>query len=217
MTFQRCEVALTGEPARCRHCSNEQLAKRVAEHDDSAFDCLYRRFEGQIGSFIRKQIRDQTHVEDILQEVFMRVYKSASGFDASRKFSSWLYKIALNEVKRYWERSSKLPAYSLNTPIGSADSNLEAEDFLEDPRTAPEDLAAEDLFSRDLKNLIDRLPPKQKTVVLLRVDHELTFEEISEICECPLSTVLSRMRYAIQKLRQWMGIEDQQPTPHKQP
>ena len=44
--------------------------------------------------------------------------------------------------------------------------------------------------------------------MILRVDNELTFEEISEICDCPLSTVLSRMRYAIQKLRLWMGVED---------
>lgn len=210
MAINRCEVVITGEPARCRHCSDEQLAKRLASGDETAFDCLYRRYNRQISAFVRKHVSENQYMEDITQEVFMRVYKSIASFDVSKRFSSWVYKIALNEVKRHWKRSSKHQAYSLDTPINEYSDDREQKELIKDTRTPPEDLVAEDLFSRDLKTLIDRLPPKQKTVVILRVDNELTFEEISEICDCPLSTVLSRMRYAIQKLRTWLGVEDQE-------
>lgn len=209
MSINRCAVVATGEPAKCRHCSDEQLAKRLAGGDETAFDCLYRRYNRQISSFVRKQVSENQYVEDITQEVFMRVYKSIASFDVTKRFSSWTYKIALNEVKRHWKRSSKHQTYSLDTPVNEYSDDREQKELIKDTRIAPEDLVAEDLFSRDLKVLIDRLPPKQKTVVILRVDNELTFEEISEICECPLSTVLSRMRYAIQKLRNWLGVEEE--------
>ena len=200
---------MTNEPARCRHCTDEQLAKRLAQGDDTAFDCLYRRYNRQIRNFVRKQVSESEYVEDIAQEVFMRVFKSIASFDTSKRFSSWVYKIALNEVKRHWKRSIKHQAYSLDTSVNEDSDNREQKELVADQRAVPEDLAIEDLFSRDLKTLIDRLPPKQKTVVILRVDNELTFEEIAEICECPLSTVLSRMRYAVQKLRNWLGVDEQ--------
>ena len=107
MAITRCQVVATGEPANCSHCTDEQLAKRLSNGDGTAFDCLYRRYNRQISSFIRKQVTENQHVEDITQEVFMRVYKSIASFDVDKRFSSWIYKIALNEVKRHWKRSSK--------------------------------------------------------------------------------------------------------------
>jgi len=216
MATQRCEVVNHNEPARCRHCTDEQLAKRLAQGDDTAFDCLYRRYNRQISNFIRKHVSEAEYVEDIIQEVFMRVFKSIASFDTSKRFSSWVYKIALNEVKRHWKRSIKQQAYSLDTSVNNETDGRDQKDMVADTRITPDDLAVGDLFSRDLKTLIDRLPPKQRTVVILRVDNELTFEEIAEICECPLSTVLSRMRYAIQKLRNWLGVEEEEAAAAKQ-
>ena len=138
----------------------------------------------------------------------MQVFKSAKNFDPEKKFSSWVYKIALNEVKRHWKKSAAKQTFSLNTPVGDEGSDSERQDFIEDFRDLPENVLERENFSETLKVLIDRLPEKQRTVVILKIYHELTFEEIAEICECPLSTVLSRMRYAVNKLRRWLGVEE---------
>lgn len=188
--------------------TDEELVGQLAAGDHAAFNEIFERYNRQIYNFINKQVGERESVEDLVQEVFMRVYKSARNFDTNKKFSSWVYKIALNEVKRHWKRTSAKQTYSLNQPLGNEANDAERGDFVEDERVIPADMTEQDLFSRNLRQMIDKLPEKQRTVVLLKVYHELTFEEIAEICDCPLSTVLSRMRYAVNKLRRWLGIED---------
>lgn len=187
--------------------TDEQLVGQIAAGDTRAFDAIFERYYQQIYNFSKKQLSAKESVEDVVQEIFLRVFKSAKNFDTERKFSSWLYRIALNEIKRFWKRSSARQSYSLNTPLGDEVGDGERQDYLADERVQAAELAESDLFSRDLRKLIDRLPEKQKTVVLLKVYQGLTFEQISEICECPLSTVLSRMRYAVTKLRRWLGLD----------
>jgi RNA polymerase sigma-70 factor, ECF subfamily len=207
---QVSEVELTAAKAgkAPRRPTDEELVGRLAAGDSAAFNVIFDRYHKPIYNFIKKQVAERESVEDLAQEVFMRVFKSAKNFDVEKKFSSWIYKIALNEVKRHWKRTGSRQTFSLNVPVGDEGGDSERGDFLEDQRIAPEANTEQQLFSRDLKTLIDRLPEKQKTVVLLKVYNELTFEEIAEICECPLSTVLSRMRYAVSKLRRWLGIEE---------
>jgi RNA polymerase sigma-70 factor (ECF subfamily) len=188
--------------------TDEELVGQLAAGDKQAFNEVFERYHRQIYNFINKQVNDRESVEDLAQEVFMRVFKSARNFDVEKKFTSWLYKIALNEVKRHWKRTGARQTFSLNTPVGQDSGDAERGEFIEDHRVVPAQEAESDLFSRNLRQLIDRLPEKQRTVVLLKVYQELTFEEIAEICDCPLSTVLSRMRYAINKLRRWMGVEE---------
>lgn len=195
------------ETGRLTDLSDEQLVGLIARGDTRAFDTVFERYHQQIYNFAKKQITARESVEDVVQEIFLRVFKSARNFDTERKFSSWLYRIALNEIKRYWKRSNARQSYSLNAPLGDETGDAERQDYLPDERMGAEELAQSDLFSRDLRHLIDRLPEKQKTVVLLKVYQELTFEQIAEICECPLSTVLSRMRYAVSKLRRWLGLD----------
>jgi RNA polymerase sigma-70 factor (ECF subfamily) len=195
-------------PPLLSELTDEQLIGRVAEGDTQAFDAVFERYHNQIYNFIKRQVADRESIEDLVQEIFLRVFKSARNFDVTKKFSSWLYKIALNEIKRYWKRSAARQTYSLNDPLGDESGDGERIDNLEDERASVAELAEGELFSRDLKTLIDRLPEKQRIVVILKVYQELTFEEIAEICECPLSTVLSRMRYAVTKLRRWLGLDE---------
>jgi len=189
--------------------SDEELVGRLAAGDHAAFNEVFERYHRQIYNFIKKQVAERESVEDLAQEVFLRVFKSAKNFDVEKKFSSWIYKIALNEVKRHWKRTGARQTFSLNAPLGEDKSDFERADLIEDERILPDSATEQALFSQNLRTLIDRLPEKQKTVVLLKVYQELTFEEIAEICDCPLSTVLSRMRYAVNKLRRWLGIGEE--------
>jgi RNA polymerase sigma factor (sigma-70 family) len=196
------------KPQVSERISDELLVAAIPTGDMRAFDEVFDRYHHQIYNFVKKQVADHESIEDLVQEVFLRVFKSSRNFDPTKKFSSWIYKIALNEVKRHWKRTASRQTFSLNAPLGEESSDGERGDILEDGRAQPAEVAETELFSEQLKLLIDKLPEKQKTVVVLKIYHDLTFEEIAEICDCPLSTVLSRMRYAVSKLRRWLGIED---------
>lgn len=202
------EAKLSTGGRKARVPSDELLLVEIAAGNQLAFNEIFDRYSKQIYNFINKQVVEHESVEDLVQEVFLRVYKSARNFDPEKKFSSWIYKIALNEVKRHWKRAAARQTYSLNQPLGDEGGDSERADLIRDERDTPDLTTEKVMFSKDLRELIDRLPEKQKTVVLLKVYNELTFEEIAEICDCPLSTVLSRMRYAVSKLRRWLGIDD---------
>jgi len=202
------KVSPVGAPDVAVRVPDEMLIGELAFGDVSCFDEIFERYHQQIYNFIKKQVNDHESVEDLVQEVFLRVYKSAKNFDVTKKFSSWVYKIALNEVKRHWKRTGSRQTFSLNAPLGDEGGESERGDLLEDQRVTPDVVTETELFSKNLKLLIDQLPEKQKVVVVLKIYNDLTFEEIAEICDCPLSTVLSRMRYAVSKLRRWLGIEE---------
>ncbi len=187
---------------------DEELYAEVAKGNKNAFDELFNRYQNQIYNFIKKQVSDQETAEDITQEVFLRLYKAAKNFDPSRQFSSYLYKIAVNEIRRYYQKTAGEQAYSLNEPIFDSDDTRERGETLADEKSSPEQELYDRLNSTSLQSLINRLPPEQKMVVLLKVYRGLTFEEIARVMDKPLSTVLSRMRYAVQKLRNWMLIDE---------
>jgi len=184
--------------------TDEQLVELVAQGDRDAFDEVYERYSKQLYNFVKKQVQNQEASEDITQEVFLRLFRSATRFDPSRQLSSYLYKIAVNEVRRYYQKLAGKPVSSLNEPVGDGNDGRERGDVLAAETSAAEPAAQDRLTTGYLQGLIDRLPREQKEVVLLKVYRERTFEEIAEIVDAPLSTVLSRMRYAIQKLRRWM-------------
>lgn len=191
--------------------SDEQLAELVVQGNRDAFDEIYERHSKQIYNFVKKQVQSQEAAEDITQDVFLRLFRAAAHFDRTRQLSSYLYKIAVNEVRRYYHRLSRQQVSSLNEPVRSHEDSRERGDIVAAATTTKSDTGQGDLTTGYLQGLINRLPPEQKEVVLLKVYRELTFEEIAWIVNAPLSTVLSRMRYAIQKLRRWMeeqGIEE---------
>ncbi len=193
---------------RAKGVTDEELYLLVGKGERKSFDILFERFQSQIYNFVKKQVRDQETAEDITQEVFLRLFKAAKNFDPSKKFSSYLYKIAVNEIRRHYQRIAGEQAYSLNEPLTDYDDTRERGEIVADENASPEEGLYRRLNSAYLQSLIDKLPPEQRMVVLLKVYQGLTFEEIARIMDKPLSTVLSRMRYAVQKLRKWMIYEE---------
>ncbi len=193
---------------RAKGVTDEELYLLVGKGERKSFDILFERFQSQIYNFVKKQVRDQETAEDITQEVFLRLFKAAKNFDPSKKFSSYLYKIAVNEIRRHYQRIAGEQAYSLNEPLTDYDDTRERGEIVADENASTEEGLYRRLNSAYLQSLIDKLPPEQRMVVLLKVYQGLTFEEIARIMDKPLSTVLSRMRYAVQKLRKWMIYEE---------
>ncbi len=187
--------------------SDEELMSLLAHGDRGAFDELFNRYYQQIYNYVRRSVPSLEAAEDVTQEIFLRVIKSAKRFDPERKFQSWIYKIASNEIKRYLKRAKLRQAISLNDPIGDEEDGAERGDFLISAHETPEEYAERQALSAELRRAIRSLPEKQREVVILKIFHGLTFQEIADIVEAPLSTVLSRMRYAMDKLRRHFGVD----------
>jgi RNA polymerase sigma-70 factor (ECF subfamily) len=190
--------------------SDEELMFEVGRLNVEAYDVLVDRYHQQVYNFVKKNVFDEEIAHDITQEILLRVYKSAKSFDVSKKFSSWMYKIAVNEIRRHFKKTAQAKVVSINEPMQDGNNTAEKGDFISDDKPGPEQAVATELMQENIRKLIKLLPDKQRIVVTLKVYQGLTFEEIASILDCPLSTVLSRMRYAVKKLRDYFepGVTD---------
>lgn len=183
--------------------SDEELTKMVVKGDNKAFDELYNRYKNQVYRFIKKQLTKEAS-EDIVQNVFLRLFKGIKNFNPDKKFSTYLYTIAVNETKRFLK--ILMGENPLIEPL--EENGYQFKSILDSCSDTPENYAYKNSEKIKFKDFIDKLPRNQRMVIILKVYHDLTFEDISKIIGIPISTALSRMRYGLQKLRNYMEKED---------
>lgn len=182
--------------------ADELLLQAYRAGDVRAFERLVARYEKPIWNFIRRYVRDAATAEDLLQEVFLRVVKSADEWRGAAKFSTWLYTIARNLTIDQARRAVHRNAASLDAERNVGESKTTT---LHD-RIASTDRRADQIVGdREVKRRIDdavaALPPDQREVFLMREVMEMPFAEIAAAVGASEPTVKSRMRYALEKLR----------------
>ena len=133
---------------------------------------------------------------DVCQETFLRAYRALGGFRGQAKFSSWLYRIALN-LCRDWVRRER------RTPVVQAPDDVDLLDLAatREPSESIEELVARKDLSRSVERAMKRLPDEQRTAIILKEYHGLTFQEIADLVGCPLSTVKTRLYQGLTVLR----------------
>jgi RNA polymerase sigma-70 factor (ECF subfamily) len=183
--------------------SDEALMSAYRAGDARAFERLVARHEKPIWNFLRRSVRDAATAEDLLQEVFLRVVKSADEWKGTAKFSTWVYTIARNLCVDQARRAVHRRADSLDGAARNAEPEATATLHDRIPSAdAPADAVAAD---RQAKARIDRaiaaLPDEQREVFLMREVMEMPFAEIATAVGASEPTVKSRMRYALEKLR----------------
>ena len=159
--------------------TDEALAERLATGDEIALRELLRRYEGPLAAFLYRQTGGRD-VEDLYQETWLRVVRHAAAFDSSRRFSTWLFQIAVN-LCRDWHRRPPPEAHPPGNEVGVA--GLE--------RTEA---------ALDAAQLLARLPPGQREVVILRYYQDLSENDVATILDIPRGTVKSRLHQAIARL-----------------
>ena len=142
--------------------------------------------------FLLRQLRDQATADELFQDVWQRVIAARAGWKPEAAFSTWLFRIAHNRLADHWRAASYRPP-------APADAEERAA-RIPDPDT-PERTLSEFEQRRQLQLALDTLPAEQREVLLLRLEQELTLEEIGEITGVGRETVKSRLRYAMDKLR----------------
>lgn len=177
--------------------SDEALMLAYGAGDAAAFEQLYARHRGRLYRYLLRQLRDNTLADEVFQDVWQRVISARMGWTNSSEsadagFATWLYTIAHHRLGDHW-RSLK------HRPAAPADAD-ERTALVADPDT-PERVLSEFERRRQLQLALDDLPEEQREVLLLRLEQELTLEEIAEVTGVGRETVKSRLRYAMDKLR----------------
>jgi len=173
----------------------------VKQGDVSAFEQLVEKYKQPVLNLVYRMLRDLTEAEDIAQNVFVQVHKSASRYEVSSKFSTWLFTIARNLSLNEIRRRSRHPAESMDAP--HPDNEDQPWHQFEDKKTftPPESLLHGELENKVLEAIAE-LPENQKTALLLCRQGELSYEEIAEVVGTSLSATKSLIHRARETLKQ---------------
>lgn len=182
--------------------ADEKLMARFQKGRLRAFEILFGRHRDGIFRFLLRFTRNRETAEDLLQEVFLRVVAKKDSFQQRSKFTTWLYTIARNLCIDHLRKMRHRNAASLDQPCRpGAESEVTLMDRI-DSKAVPPDRKAHQIDLRQrIARAVEELRPEQREVFLMREESGLPFDEIATIVDAPLNTVKSRMRYALQNLK----------------
>lgn len=178
--------------------------------DAGAFDALLARHRRPLFSFLARLTGNVTVAEDLFQDVCERIVKQAPRYKTKAKFTTWMYTIARNRSYDYFRRQKFRRADSLSRPIGGGADGQPTElgDLLPSGEAGPDTLAHHAATRAAIETCVAQLDPVQREVFLLRQVQGLPFDEVARVTGANLSTVKSRMRYALQHLRRMLTEAD---------
>ena len=180
--------------------SDQQLVDRVRAGDKNAFNFLVLRYQNRVAALVARFIKDHQEVEDVTQEAFIKAYRALHLFRADSAFYTWLYRIAVNTAKNTLvARGRRPPASDLDA--GEAEL-VDIGSPLRDHET-PEGSLATAALKEAVEKAIEELPEDLRTAFTLREFSGLSYEDITEVMNCPVGTVRSRIfraREAIDKV-----------------
>jgi RNA polymerase sigma-70 factor, ECF subfamily len=180
--------------------TDAELIRAYADGDEGAFETLVLRYVGPIYRFSFRLVRDAHNAEDLTQETFIKVWKNLSRFDPSKSFKAWIFAIARNTAIDAIRKKDPITFSAMERDDDGAESGRLQID-VEDPRPLPDEIAARAEDAGIIDAMLDTLPPKQRSVILLHDGEELTFQEIADAAKEPLNTVKSRYRRGVEALK----------------
>jgi len=177
--------------------TDEELVASATAGDLDSFNQLVSRWERPIYALAYRTLGRDEDARDVVQEAFMRAYRGLRGFKGEAKFSSWLYRITLNLCRDWMRRERRAPIVSVPEGVDP----LELADDRASPAESVEDLVARREMSAAVARAMHELPEDQRQAIMLKEYHGLTFQEIADQLNCPLSTVKTRLYQGLSVLR----------------
>ncbi len=162
------------------------LIDKAIKGDQSAYERLMKKYYKLVNNLIYRMIYNKDDVEDLTQEAFIKAFNSLEKFDHQFAFSTWLYKIASNNCIDYL-RKKKLNTISIDKEFDNEDEDLRFE--IPDNDYKPDRNILESEKTKILTDAINSLPEKYKSVILLRHQDDMEYEEIAKKLKLPLGTV----------------------------
>jgi RNA polymerase sigma-70 factor (ECF subfamily) len=179
--------------------TDEALMQRFQDGDRDAFEVLYQRYKAPIFTFLVRQYTSKDNANEITQETFIRVIRSAASFRHGSKFATWIFTISRNLAIDFLRKAKHRSHASLDQPIG--DNGPTLGERLPGNSPNPDKASAQSTLRDDIAQALSNLPDDQREVFLLREYHGLPFREIATVVNAKEGTAKSRMRYALKTLR----------------
>jgi RNA polymerase sigma-70 factor (ECF subfamily) len=193
--------------------TDEELVEACQSGEASAFDVLVARWEDRIRGAAFRFLGSEEEARDVAQEAFLKAYRSLGGFKREARFSSWLYQIATNLCRDRLRRRKTRATVSIEEVEEKGAVMVEARPGAHD-RLLQMDLA------RAVRRAVEALPDEQREVVILKEYQELTFLEIAQTLDVPVSTVKTRLYRGLGQLRRRLereGLRGPAPVPAPAP
>lgn len=170
--------------------SNEDLMERFQEGEEESFNILVKRFKDRLHNFLYRYTHNHQDCEDLVQETFLRVYRSRDSYERIAKFSTWMYTIALNLARSLYKKKKKKTLVTIHEDESDPDDR---EIELEDDNILADDILHEKMCMNELEKALGELNENFREVVLLRDIQQLSYDEVAEITDLPMGTVKSRI------------------------
>src|SRR6266446_8655464 len=177
------------------------LMLRVKQGDSGAFAQLVDKYKRPVINLLHRTLRDATEAEDVAQNVFVQVYKSAHRYRASAKFSTWLFTIARNLCLNEIRRRSRHRAESLDAPHPEQ-VDRPGHQFEDAKGFSPPDALLHEELEQKIQMALSELPDNQRIAILLCRQDELSYEDIARVLGCSLSATKSLIHRGRETLKQ---------------
>ena len=187
-----------------RQADDSAIVSAFLNGEERAFSELVERYQTRLLNFIYRTIGDREKAEDLVQEVFIRVYRHIHRFDRSKKFSTWVYTIASNLAKNELRNRSRNPLVlfqAITKNWQDEERPLQFEDF----GNRPDDLYHKRDIREKVEEAVEKLPEHHRNVFVLRELEGKSYEEIAEITNTNLGTVKSRLNRARNSFAEIIG------------
>jgi RNA polymerase sigma factor (sigma-70 family) len=186
------------QKGRFSDLSDEEVMALVQADDEAAFEELVERYQNRLMTFIARFLGRGPHVQDILQETFIRVWRHRNNYKTVAKFSTWVYTIASNLSKTELRRLKIRRTVPIKT--GGEDFEEDGVDVI-DPSSQTDDEARRSEIKEVVLREIERLPDVYRQAIVLRDLQDKSYEDIGEILSVPVGTVKSRVNRGRSRLR----------------
>lgn len=170
--------------------SDEDLMEYFQSGYEEAFNLLVTRFKDRLHNFLYRYTHNHQDCEDLVQETFLRVYRSKHSYERIAKFSTWMYTIALNLAKSLYKKKQRMTTVTIHEDESDPDDRPMK---LEDTNILQDDSLHEKMCMNELEHALMELSEDFREVVVLRDIQQLAYDEIAEITDLPMGTVKSRI------------------------
>ncbi len=182
--------------------SDEDVMEQLQAGVVQAFDIIVSRYKDRLHNFLFRYTHNHEDCEDLVQETFLRVYRSRHSYERIAKLSTWMYTIALNLAKTMYKKKQRMSTISIHADESDPDDR---EFVIPDTVLLQDDELHLKLSVQELEKALSELNDDFKEVIILRDIQQLTYEEISEITGTAMGTVKSRINRARLQLQEKIG------------
>jgi len=177
----------------------DALVTALCQGADDAYEILLQRYQQPVYNLVYRLMNDPSDASDIVQEVFLKVFKNIGNFRGNSSLKTWIYRIAVNEAynhRRWFSRHQRR-----EVALGPEEGLRSYADSLADTSRTPFDQAADHETFALVEAALDKLNPKFRAVVVLRDIEDLSYEEIATVLDVSIGTVKSRILRGREGLR----------------